>query len=713
MPISTIRQQHFTTAGANNYARLYHSVRCCFRMQRCGLREEIRHAAPTNQHIEIYQPAYLFHSNGNSATRPTISSAPGNIGYGQSRSLCDAGCGQYLLRRPRASRLRSTHAFGMDQRLVGLSFTEGSGSLTVTGAAQRQHRAAGILHAVFLNNSGVPSVSTFVLLMNSAPPRLRSCPDCDFHLAKLGNDQGGDGSDHQGTGFQSGATVKLGGTAATGVTVVSSTSITATTPAHSAGTVSVVVTNTDGQSGTLSGGFTYSSASGTGGIAFVQVASGPGPVQPSASAVVVPYSSPQTAGDLNVVAVGWGDSTSSVSSVTDSMGNPYTRAVGPTANGTLQQSIYYARNIAAGSNTVTVTFNQAAKFPDMRILEYSGLDKVVPLDVTAAATGSGTSASSGSATTTSANELIFGAGSTSGAYIGAGTGFTSRIINNFGNIAEDEVVSSTGSYNAAAPNSSSNWVMQMAAFRQSGQVTSNPAPTVTAISPATGTAAGGTAVTVTGTGFLAGATVSIGGAAATGVTVSSSTSIKATTAAHATGAVNVVVTNSDTQSGTLTQGFTYTAVPNPAPTVAAISPTSGTNAGGTAVTITGTGFLTGATVSLGGTAATGVTVASSTSITATAPAHAAGAVNVVVTNTDGQKGTLANGYTYVATNPAPTAVSIAPNSGPTAGGTSVTITGTGFLPGATVSLGGTGATGVTLRAALRLQPSLRRTRQAP
>lgn len=267
-----------------------------------------------------------------------------------------------------------------------------------------------------LNNAGVPSVSTFVLLNNSAPPPPPApAPTVTSISPSSGTTSGGVGVAIKGTGFQSGATVKLGGTAATGVTVVSSTSITATTPAHSAGAVSVVVTNTDAQSGTLSGGFTYSSASGTGGIGFVQAASGPGTLQPSASAVVVPYSSPQTAGDLNVVAVGWGDSTSSVSSVTDSMGNLYTRAVGPTANGTLQQSIYYARNIAAGSNSVTVTFNQSAKFPDMRILEYSGLDKVVPLDVTAAATGSGTSASSGSATTTSANELIFGAGSTSGA----------------------------------------------------------------------------------------------------------------------------------------------------------------------------------------------------------------------------------------------------------------------------------------------------------
>ena len=110
------------------------------------------------------------------------------------------------------------------------------------------------------------------------------------------------------------------------------------------------------------------------------------------------------------------------------------------------------------------------------------------------------------------------------------------------------------------------------------------------------------------------------------------TSITAKTPSHATGAVNVVVTNTDGQSGTRTGAYTYT--PNPAPTVTAISPATGPAGGGTPVTITGTGFLTGATVTFGGTSATGVTVVSATSITATAPAHAAGAVNIVVTNTD-------------------------------------------------------------------------------
>ena len=84
-----------------------------------------------------------------------------------------------------------------------------------------------------------------------------------------------------------------------------------------------------------------------------------------------------------------------------------------------------------------------------------------------------------------------------------------------------------------------------------------------------------------------------------------------------------------------------------APTVSSIAPTSGPAAGGTAVTISGTGFAAGATVTIGGSAATSVVVVSATSITATTPAHAAGAVTVTVTNTDAQSGSCAGCFTYV------------------------------------------------------------------
>ena len=124
------------------------------------------------------------------------------------------------------------------------------------------------------------------------------------------------------------------------------------------------------------------------------------------------------------------------------------------------------------------------------------------------------------------------------------------------------------------------------------------------------------------------------------------------------------------------------------------------------VTITGAGFVSGAAVSFDGLPATYVTVTSDSSIVATTPAHAAGAVDVLVTNPDGQSGTLASGYTYVAPPPAPTVTSVGPTDGPTAGGTAVTITGTGFVSGAAVSFDGLPATDVTVTSGSRLTGAL-------
>src|SRR5262249_57861434 len=98
----------------------------------------------------------------------------------------------------------------------------------------------------------------------------------------------------------------------------------------------------------------------------------------------------------------------------------------------------------------------------------------------------------------------------------------------------------------------------------------------------------------------------------------------------------------------------------PAPTVTGVSPNSGSTAGGTAVTISGTNFVTGATVSIGGVAATNVNVVNSGSITATTPAHAAGLVTVAVTNPDSQSASLSNSFTYV--TPAPTVSGVSPTS---------------------------------------------------
>ena len=96
---------------------------------------------------------------------------------------------------------------------------------------------------------------------------------------------------------------------------------------------------------------------------------------------------------------------------------------------------------------------------------------------------------------------------------------------------------------------------------------------------------------------------------------------------------------------------------NPGPTVASVSPPSGSSNGGTSVTIAGTGFQAGATVRFDLAAASGVSVVNATTITAITPAHAAGSVSVTVTNPDGQAGSLSSAFTYTATAPSvPTAV---------------------------------------------------------
>ena len=210
---------------------------------------------------------------------------------------------------------------------------------------------------------------------------------------------------------------------------------------------------------------------------------------------------------------------------------------------------------------------------------------------------------------------------------------------------------------------------------------------MTTVSPNSGPTAGGTAVTITGTDFTTGATVTIGGVAATDVIVVSATSI---TADHARARRRGRDGGRD-QSGwpdrQLPNGFTFVAPP----AVTTVSPTSGPSAGGTAVTLTGTDFTSGATVTFGGVAATNVIVVSATSITLTTPAHSAGAVTVVVTNPDSQSASVPNGFTFVAP---PTVTTVSPDSGPTAGGTAVTLTGTDFTTGATVTFGGVAATNV-------------------
>src|SRR5262249_11156701 len=179
-----------------------------------------------NNTIEIYQPSYLFNSDGTMATRPSITSAPSSISYGNSFSVTTpdaANISSVVLVRNGTV----THAFGMDQREVGLSFTAGSGTLSVTAPPNGNAAPPGYYMMFILNSSGVPSLASFVQL-----------------------------------GQQ---------------------------PA----------------------------------IGFAQVAAA---TPTSAQVLPVTFPGTQTAGNVNIVVVGWSDTTSTVSSVVDSQGNAYSRA---------------------------------------------------------------------------------------------------------------------------------------------------------------------------------------------------------------------------------------------------------------------------------------------------------------------------------------------------------------------------------------------------
>jgi len=151
-------------------------------------------------------------------------------------------------------------------------------------------------------------------------------------------------------------------------------------------------------------------------------------------------------------------------------------------------------------------------------------------------------------------------------------------------------------------------------------------PTVSAVTPSSGPAKGGTAITITGTGFVAGAKVKIGqgggsgptAIAATNVAVVSATEITAVTGGGAKpGTFSVyVITSGGTSTSTSGSNFTYKPA---APTVSAVSPDSGPTTGGTTVTISGTNFVSGATVEIAQGSGAGPTAIAATSVTVVSP----------------------------------------------------------------------------------------------
>ena len=251
-----------------------------------------------------------------------------------------------------------------------------------------------------------------------------------------------------------------------------------------------------------------------------------------------------------------------------------------------------------------------------------------------------------------------------------------------------------------------------AGFSGNGWGHSSSPLSINGVGPGSGPAAGGTLVTISGSGFTQSASVAFGGIAAASVMVVSPTQLQAITPAHTSGTVSIaIMENPHNQSAMLPGSFTYitksttstnsTSSGSSTPiAVSGASPTAGPTSGGTVVTITGTGFQAGASVAFGASNSTAVTVTSSTQINAISPPASSGTVAITVTNPDGQSTSLPSGFTY---GSGLSLGSISPSTGPVTGGTTVTILGSGFQSGASVSFGGIAATSVKLVSSTEIQ----------
>ncbi|KAJ5762930.1 hypothetical protein N7533_001611 [Penicillium manginii] len=205
-------------------------------------------------------------------------------------------------------------------------------------------------------------------------------------------------------------------------------------------------------------------------------------------------------------------------------------------------------------------------------------------------------------------------------------------------------------------------------------------PTISQVVPASGPITGGTAVTIVGTNLLSPTAVTFGGTNAT-VASSTSTTISVTSPANSVGSAQIVVT---TSAGSSTQPAFFNYVVETLPTITSLNPVNGPVSGSNVVYLTGSGLSFTTAVSFGIINAKSFAVLSDTQVAAVAPTGAAGSTTVSVTNSLGTSGTLP--YTYTTLN-VPQTTSITPSTGPTAGGNSTSISGSGFTYATSVAFG--------------------------
>ena len=617
------------------------------------------------------------------------------------------------------------------------SLTTGAGSLTATTpftigeALTWRARTTGRYYArVAIGTTSTAAVGAGDYLLsisrNCLPGNAPIAPPTITSLMPSSGPTGGTNVIIAGSGFSPGATVQFAG-APIAATVVGATSIRFAAPASMPGSVTVVVTNPDAQTSNIAM-FTYVAVPPTA----VAVAPSNGP---TAGGTLITISARNLLPGATVTVGGAECTTPTVVSPTRItcvtpagpfgpadvvITNPGGLVSPPLTGGYLFVDIPTITAVSptfgpsSGGNTVTITGSNFAAVTTVTFDTTPATNVVLVSSTTLTARApahaagfvdvSVTNPGPSTATLPASYEYIAAPAITSlsptfGPSIGGtsvtitGTGFATGATVRFGTVAATGVVvNGATSITAIAP--AGTGTVNVTVTNPDTQVSNGspyvytPPPSVLSVAPIGGPLAGGTAITITGINFQPGSTVTIGGAPATDVVVTTATSITATTPAGTSTTAPVVVNTPDGQTSNTTVTFRY----GDAPAVTSITPNTGPFAGGQLVTIRGSGFFTGAAVTIGGVAATSVTVVDATTLTARTPAGMpASGLPVTVTNADTQAGTLPMAYSYI---PAPTVTMVSPDNGPSAGGTAVTVTGTGFVTGAGVTFDGVAATNV-------------------
>lgn len=477
-------------------------------------------------------------------------------------------------------------------------------------------------------------------------------------LPNTGDPSGGTTITLTGTGFSPGTTVTIGGIPATNVNILNSTSLTAVTPAHASGLVDVQVNN-GVSSVTLSNAFNYV----VGSLTLSGISPGTGSVAGGTSITLTGTNLSAVIGVL----VGGIPATN----VTVVNSNSLTATVPAYLSGALTVDVIASNGIA---NAVLVGgFTYTAAIPTISTI----------LPNTGSVAGNTTITINGTNFDPSTTVTIGGIATIGVNVINSTTLTLKTPAYVSGSLVKNVVVTNSAGTATAI----------------GGFTYTATTPTLSNVSPNTGSVDGGTSITMTGTGFTPATIVAIGGLPATGIVVNSATSLTAITPAYVSGSLNAdVVLNNGVSNAVLSGGFTYQEA---TPTISTIISNTGSMAGGTFVTVSGTHFTPTTILTIGGVTATGIHIVNETTLTATVPAYVSGSmtVDVVVTNGAGSA-TLTGGYTYLPIVPVLT--NITPKTGPMAGGTTITLTGTGFTPTTTVSIGGVLATSITIQNATTL-----------